>query len=229
MRSLTLTLLTLSFPLSAVAAPTTTPDTATPDTAAGIKDLNPGAQVVFAFVAKHNDVRKKADEDFSARLQRARLAGAFSVAAGDWLDPGLASAAGLEGVFDELVAKTEAFADIDYNDGAAVRGKTAELLTAIPLFRAVVAEGSRLELRASLTESLDRFELILDPPYAYGRSPKKIAGYASAGLGVMTLMAGVTALLNPYEPSSNFALTASVTGALLGASGAALIFLDDQR
>tara|TARA_Y100001934_G_scaffold272956_1_gene362281 strand:- start:621 stop:1181 length:561 start_codon:yes stop_codon:yes gene_type:complete len=178
--------------------------------------LTLGGQVIFAAALKAKSLTD---------AEKARLAGAFSTAQGDWLAP--------EGVRPDLLKAfadaVEPLAEVDPQDATAVRGKTADLVKAVDAASALAEASARPVLRADVLAGLQVFKTALQPPYAHGQSKRKIYGWTLAGFGGLVALTGGTALINPNEPSRlGFATTATTTGILLAGAGAAMVLLDDS-
>ncbi|HBU47328.1 MAG TPA: hypothetical protein DEB46_03370 [Myxococcales bacterium] len=177
--------------------------------------LTLGAQVIFA-AALASDSLKDAETG--------RLAGAFSTANGDWLDP-KTTPAGLLKKFADTITP---LGDVDPQDGAAVGGKRTELLDAVGAAKSLAEASARPVLRADILAGLETFKTALRPPYAHGQSRQKIYGWTLAGFGGLVTLTGGTALINPQEPNRlGFATTATTAGILLAGAGAAMVLLDD--
>ena len=197
-----------------------------------IAKLNAGGQIVFALAAQHKVLKGAAAADDVARqVDAARVAGAFSVAGGAWVDMTAvrANLAAVTKALKDLDEKLEPLAEVDPTDGKAVGGKKKELLAVLPVVETLVGAAASANRRAGLLEGLGQFKLALDPPYAYGHSNRKIMAWTAASVGAMVTMAGVGSLSNPLEREQNsFGWVATGIGLTAAGVGAALIVLDDQ-
>jgi hypothetical protein len=214
-------------PAEPVAAPEATAEVEAPEPAAPPppaqpaamnpkwSELNVGAQVVFAAASNHSAL---------ADLGGARLAGAFSIAGGDWVDVDRPEAGP---ALAELAKTTEAIKDVDPLEGDKVSKKKKELLEAITALEKLANLAARPAQKAAVLSGLATFKLALDPPYAYGHKPKRIAAWGAVGVGTMVTMAAAAALSNPLENErSSFGTIAAGVGLALAGSGAAVLYLD---
>lgn len=188
-----------------------------------LEGLTLGAQVVFAAALQSEAIA--GEGSYKDRAEAGRLAGSFSVTNGDWLDPSAAADDQLK-AFAETVAP---LSDVDPQDGAAIKGKSKEILAAIKAAKALAESGARPVLRAEVLSSLATFELAMNPPYAHGLSHRRIYGWTAIGAGGLVALTGGTALINPNEPDRvSFAAAATTVGILLAGAGAAMVLLDDS-
>jgi len=210
-------------PLAAPAEPAQADDKVT--------KLNVGGQVVFALAMKADAFKGlEAATDPAAIVEQARLAGAFSIGSGSWIDMQSVRGQGAAGKAAWISAqeKLTPLKDVDPTDAAAVGGKKKELLAALESVQALVDShaGAR---KGELTEGLALFKLALDPPYAYGHSQRKIYAWTAASVGTMVSMAGLGSLSNPLErEQGNFGWIATGVGLTTAGIGAALIVLDAE-
>ena len=198
---------------------------------AKVATLNLGGQVVFALAMQAEALSGlDAAMDHVKVIDQARVAGAFSVAGGAWIDMQAVTAQGgsSKAVWVEAYSKFSPLKDVDPTDASAVKAKKKELLAAIEVAEGLVdahAGGRKGELK----EGLALFKLALDPPYAYGHSQRKIYAWTAASVGTMISMAGLGSLSNPLErEQGNFGWIATGVGLTTAGIGAALIVLDAQ-
>jgi hypothetical protein len=194
-----------------------------------VAKLNVGGQLVFALAMQADSLKGlEAATDPSSIVDQARVAGAFSIVSGSWIDMQSVRSQGAAGKAAWVTAheKLTPLKDLDPTDASAVGGKKKELLAALESVEALVDSHSG-EGKGALKEGLAMFKLALDPPYAYGHSHRKIYAWTAASVGTMISMAGLGSLSNPLErEQGNFGWIATGVGLTTAGIGAALIVLD---